>query len=170
MGRSSLYNRLKLDGIPYFSSLGFTGGWGHFHVPDSLFNDLRGYLQSKNIAEADMNAFGQGPNWRIRTIRSALGALGFRGDILKHGVQREAFISLLADNSASILRSGKGRPELKNLRNVNEIAELAKERWLKKRASNRTEYLVWQKKDLGTVIKTGTTAMATVAAPSTAAE
>jgi hypothetical protein len=68
------------------------------------------------------------------------------------------------------LRSGKGRPKLKNLRNVNEIAELAKERWLKKRASNRTEYLVWQKKDLGTVIKTGTTAMPTVAAPSTAAE
>ena len=37
MGRSSVYNRLKLGGIEYFKSIGYTGGWGHFHIPDSLF-------------------------------------------------------------------------------------------------------------------------------------
>jgi hypothetical protein len=31
MGRSSVYNRLKLDGVEYFKSIGYTGGWGHFH-------------------------------------------------------------------------------------------------------------------------------------------
>jgi hypothetical protein len=35
MGRSSVYNRLKLSGIMYFKSIGYTGGWGHFHIPDS---------------------------------------------------------------------------------------------------------------------------------------
>jgi hypothetical protein len=28
MGRSSVYNRLKLGGIEYFRSIGYTGGWG----------------------------------------------------------------------------------------------------------------------------------------------
>ena len=37
LGRSSVYNRLKLGGIPYFTSIGYTGGWGHFHIPDDLF-------------------------------------------------------------------------------------------------------------------------------------
>ncbi len=170
MGRSSLYNRLKLDGVPYFSSLGYTGGWGHFHVPDALFNDLRSYLKSKNLAEADMHEFGQGANWRIRAIRSALGALGFKGDILKHGVQREAFISLLADNSTSILCKGKGVPKLKNLKRVNEIAELAKERWLQKRALTRTEYQAWRKQDIGQLIKTGTAALPPLAATAAAVE
>ena len=167
MGRSSVYNRLKLDGVPYFTSLGFTGGWGHFHVPDALFADLRAYLKSNNLATADMHEFGQGPNWRIRTIRSALGALGFKGDILKHGVQREAFISLLAENSASILRTGKGTPKLTNLKRVSEIADLAKERWLLKRAQSRTEYLAWRKSDVGPLIKSGTIALAAIT-PSTA--
>lgn len=155
MGRSSIYNRLKLDGEPYLSSLGFTGGWGHFHVPDGLFDELRSYLKSKNFAEADMHRFGQGPNWRIRTIRTAFGALGFKGDLLKHGVQREAFISLLADNSVSILRTGKGRPKLANLKRINEIAELAKERWMIRRSHSRTEYLGWNRKSVGQLIKVG---------------
>ena len=37
LGRSSVYNRLKLDGTEYFKSIGYTGGWGHFHIPDELF-------------------------------------------------------------------------------------------------------------------------------------
>ena len=43
MGRSSIYNRLKIDGVEYFQSLGYSGGWGHFHIPDKLFVDLRDY-------------------------------------------------------------------------------------------------------------------------------
>src|SRR3954447_16807107 len=31
MGRSSVYNRLRLDGQPYMTSIGYTAGWGHFH-------------------------------------------------------------------------------------------------------------------------------------------
>ena len=45
MGRSSVYNRLKLEGIEYFKPIGYTGGWGHIHNPDSLIADLREYLR-----------------------------------------------------------------------------------------------------------------------------
>jgi len=37
LGRSSVYNRLVLDGQHVFRSIGFTSGWGHFHISTKLF-------------------------------------------------------------------------------------------------------------------------------------
>ncbi len=99
LGRSSVYNRLKINGDEYFRSIGFTGGWGHFHVPDDLFQDLREYLRSRSHEYADGHAFGNGPNWRLRTIRTALEVLKFRGDLLRHGIRREVFVCNLARSS-----------------------------------------------------------------------
>lgn len=69
LGRSSVYNRLKLGGVQYFRSIGYTSGWGHFHIPDKLFGDLREYLREIDHPYADLNRFGEGPNWRLRTTR-----------------------------------------------------------------------------------------------------
>lgn len=143
MGRSSVYNRLKLNGTSYFDSIGYTGGWGHFHIPDDLFCELRSYLRQIGHGYADLHQFGQGPNWRLRTTRAALSALGFKEDLLRHGIQREVFICNLAGNALKILRTGKGRPDLSNLLTVSEIAELAKERWILPRAQRRQEFKEW---------------------------
>jgi hypothetical protein len=153
MGRSSIYNRLKLHDVPYFSRLGYSGGWGHFHVPEVLFSDLREYLRDIEHPYADTHKFGDGPNWRIRTIRAAMASLGFKGDVLKHGIQREVFISLLADNAFTILRSGKGRPKLTNLRSVPEIGAIAVDRWMTRRAETRPEYQQWSSHMLPQLIK-----------------
>lgn len=143
LGRSSVYNRLKLDGKQYFKPIGYTGGWGHFHIPDALFTDLRAYLRTIKHSYADLHRFGQGPNWRLRTTRAALQALGFKDDMLRHGIQREVFLCTLAENALSILKKGKGRPDTSTLLTVSEIAALARERWLVPRAARRTEYQAW---------------------------
>lgn len=143
MGRSSVYNRLKLDGIQYLESIGYTGGWGHFHIPDKLFAELRDYLRVIGHPYADLHRFGEGPNWRLRTTRAALDALGFKDDMLRHGIQREVFLCQLATNSKKMLRTGKGRPNLSTLLTVSEIAELARERWILPRAQRRPEYQSW---------------------------
>jgi hypothetical protein len=143
LGRSSVYNRLKLGGIPYFDSIGYTGGWGHFHIPDKLFGELRDYLRDIGHKYADRHRFGQGPNWRLRTTRAALEALGFRDDMLRHGIRREVFISMLADNSAEILRTGKGRPDLCSLLPVREVASLALNRWVVPRSERSSEFRDW---------------------------
>jgi hypothetical protein len=72
LGRSSVYNRLKLDGQACFSPIGYTQGWRHFHVPDSLFVELREYLRKRKHKYVDGHRFGQGPNWRLRTIRVSI--------------------------------------------------------------------------------------------------
>lgn len=143
MGRSSVYNRLKLDGIQYMESIGYTGGWGHFHIPDRLFAELRDYLRDADHNYADEHRYGQGPNWRLRTTRAALSALGFREDMLHHGVKREVFISYLADNAATILQTGQGEPDTCSLLSAQDIAERGIERWMKPRALRRPEYSAW---------------------------
>ncbi|WP_322047429.1 Druantia anti-phage system protein DruA [Paraburkholderia sp. J67] len=158
MGRSSVYNRLKLDSLRYFTSLGYSGGWGHFHIPEALFSDLREYLLDIDHPCANTHEYGDGPNWRIRTIRAAMSTLGFKGDVLKHGIQREVFISDLAVNASSILRTGRGRPQLASLRPVSEIASLAIERWVIQRAVSRPEYQEWSSAMLPELIKYSYTA------------
>ena len=148
MGRSSVYNRLKLDGVQYFKSIGYTQGWGHFHIPDSLFFELRDYLRSRGHSYADLNQFGHGPNWRLRTTRAALRALGFKNNLLRHGIQREVFICNFASNANSILRTGRGQPELSELLCTQEIAELALERWMLPRARRCRDYRTWKKDEI----------------------
>lgn len=143
MGRSSVYNRLKLNGTQYMESIGYTGGWGHFHIPDDLFVELRDYLRENNHIYADQHGYGQGPNWRLRTTKAALHALGFRQDMLRHGVKREVFISRLADNAATLLQTGQGEPDIRSLLSAKEIAERGIERWIKPRALRRPEYSAW---------------------------
>lgn len=148
MGRSSVYNRLKLGGQQYLKSIGYTGGWGHFHIPDRLFADLRDYLRDIDHTYADQHRFGQGPNWRLRTTRAALSALGFKEDMLRHGIQREVFICELAKNAAKILHTGKGTPDVGELLSAKEISELAIDRWMVPRAKRRPEFKDWDSSDL----------------------
>lgn len=148
MGRSSVYNRLKLDGIQYLKPIGYTGGWGHFHIPDDLFIELRNYLRDKKHMYADQHGYGQGPNWRLRTTKAALSALGFKGNMLRHGIHREVFMSQLADNALTILQSGQGEPDISSLLSAKEIAQLGIERWMKPRAERRPEYSAWRIENL----------------------
>lgn len=152
LGRSSVYNRLKLDGTQYFTSIGYTGGWGHFHIPDDLFWELRAYLREIGHPYADLNRFGQGPNWRLRTTRAALTALGLNEHLLRHGIQREVFICQMASNALKILRTGKGRPDLSSLLSASEVGALAVDRWIVPRAGRRPEYAAWKAESIGTLL------------------
>lgn len=152
MGRSSVYNRLKLRGVEYFKSIGYTGGWGHFHISDNLFADLRNHLRDIGHSYADLHRFGEGPNWRLRTTRAALTALGLRSDILRHGIQREVFISQLADNALKVLRTGRGRPDLSSLLTADEVAHLAVERWMLPRSQRRPEYRTWKAEGIAALL------------------
>ena len=148
MGRSSVYNRLKLGGTQYFESLGYTEGWGHFHIPDKLFLELREYLRRMNHPYADLHRFGAGPNWRLRTARAALRELGLNDKILRHGVRREVFISFLASEGANLLLTGAGQPDTSCLHSIDEVAEMALERWIRPRAERNRSYLEWTHEDL----------------------
>ncbi len=140
LGRSSVYNRLKLGSMTYLKPLGYTEGWGHFHVPDSIFEDVRTYLRRRNHTYAKGFKFGDGPNWRLRALRLAMDLVGLRPGLLRHGLRREVFIAELACNARGILKGTQKRPKYDGLLSVADIGRLAKERWMVPRAERCPDY------------------------------
>ena len=153
MGRSSIYNRLKLDKQTFFERIGYTIGWGHFHITDRLFADIRKYLRLRRDPYAGNHQFGEGPNWRLRTIRRALDVLEINQSVLKHGIRREVFICPFGPNALEILKTGKGDLDLSTLQTVEEISDLARARWIVPRAVRRPEFREWKREGIVSLIE-----------------
>ncbi len=155
LGRSSVYNRVKLGTQGYLRPIGFTSGWGHFHIPSSLFAEIRDYLRKIKHGYVNAHRFGEGPNWRLRTIRAALDELGFKADLLRHGIKREMFVCELAVNAARVLRGERKKAIYRGLKSVEEVGALARERWLIPRANRMPEYKNWKKAQFAELVLTG---------------
>jgi hypothetical protein len=145
MGRSSVYNRLNLGGEWYLTSIGYTVGWGHFHIPDNLFDQIRQFLRVKKDPYAGNHQFGDGPNWRLRTIRKALSELDMNESVLRHGIQREVFLCSFGKNALEVLRTGKGKLDTSSLKTASEISDLARQRWIAPRAERRPDFRSWKR-------------------------
>ena len=148
LGKSSLYNRLKLERKFIFQRIGFTQGWGHFHVPDELFLGIREYLRSLGDEYADNHRFGDGPNWKLRALRRAFEHLGIRPDLLRHGIAREVFFCSFAPNALHILRGESTEPDYAAIRCVGEMGELARRRWIEPRAKVSQGAREWVRSNL----------------------
>jgi hypothetical protein len=134
------------------TSIGYTAGWGHFHIPDHLFDKIRKYLRAKKDPYAGNHQFGDGPNWRLRTIRKAFVDLNINESVLRHGIQREVFLCPLGPNALQILKMGKGKLDASGLKTVAEISILARDRWLIPRAERRPEYRNWKREHVAKLI------------------
>jgi hypothetical protein len=147
LGRSSLYNRLRLPGLVELVRIGTTEGWGHFHFPEDIFADLRQLLAMDGHKYAEGYRYGDGPNWRIRVIRVALERIGVDGDLLRHGIAREVFAMPIAANWQQYLQGSEAeavvcRPT------VSDITAASLQRWVVPRAERRPEYRAWTTEDL----------------------
>tara|TARA_Y100000310_G_scaffold335040_1_gene416122 strand:- start:1402 stop:2523 length:1122 start_codon:yes stop_codon:yes gene_type:complete len=139
LGRSSVYNRLKLNNTKILRSVGYTSGYGHFHFSEELFTNLKEFLINISPEKAVSYSFGEGPNWKIRVIRDALKHLEIDQKFLKHGFKREIFISKLYENSFEHLSQGVPLTDCKCL-TTKHISKLALNRWVIKRAQNDHNY------------------------------
>ncbi len=142
LGRSSIYNRLKLPGLVEYKRLGRTEGWGHFQIPDELFEQMRALLAAEGHKYASGHKYGDGPNWRVRVIRASLKRLGLSEDLLRHGIRREAYGVPLASNWRDFLSGTTDQPEL-DRPTLAEIAEASLRRWHLRRAEADPSYRSW---------------------------
>jgi hypothetical protein len=156
LGRSSVYNRLKLGGVGYFDAIGYTSGFGHFQVPQALFENMREFLISRKHSYANGTTYGTGPNWRLRTIRASLKALGMNENILKHNLKREVFLCRLAKNADAFLQERHKVPNYAGLKTCAEVSAFCRERWILPRAASRREFRQWRRSDILSLIAHGT--------------
>ncbi len=146
LGRSSLYNRLRLPDLVDFRRIGRTEGWGHFQVPDQLFSYMRRLLDLQGHRYAAGHRYGMGPNWRLRVVREALSQVGLDQNLLRHGIAREIYAAPMTLEWREILRGQVNATAIQRP-TQNQIGTAAVARWLVPRAARDATYQTWQLED-----------------------
>lgn len=143
-GRSSIYNRLKYNDLPIAESLGYTNGYGNFHL-QRLYPIFKEYLAAEEISVE--GGYGTGPKRSWQLIRRTLDRIGISEDILKHGIEREAFLFRLVDNLEDYLEGRTDTPTYRNLP-FSELASFWKKRWLIGRSERVDGWHKWESEEV----------------------
>ncbi len=131
-GRSALYNRVRYEGEELFEPIGRTGGYGTLHLSATTLALMKELLDSRGTIPA--NRFGDGPNWKMRLVRTACDTLGIDDQVvLHHGLQKSLYVIRTARNSLDYLRGESTELQYRR-RPLKRLVEFWKKRWLWPRA------------------------------------
>jgi hypothetical protein len=150
-GRSSIYNRLKFKDKYIAEPIGFTNGYGNFHL-QRLYPIFKEFLASENISTN--GGYGTGPRRTWQLIRKTLDRIGIPADLLKHGIKREAFIFRLIDNLEDYMNGITEIPDYRDLP-FEELANYWKSRWLEGRSERVDSWHNWNNQELFNSLITG---------------
>ena len=103
LGRSSLYNRLRIEKRLAFERVGQTQGFGDFHFSNGLYDSIAEFAKSNSTATAKHDLWGRGFRNRREVVRKTLAALGISPSWQNHGIRREIYVSPLAKNTREFL-------------------------------------------------------------------
>lgn len=142
-GRSSIYNRLKFQNVLIAESLGYTNGYGNFHL-QKLYPVFKEFLESQGISVK--GGYGTGPRHSWQLIRITLNMIGLNGEGLKHGIKREAFLFPLVNNLDEYLEGKTNIPIYRNV-TFSTLSEYWKERWLEERSKRVDGWHNWVNQD-----------------------
>ncbi len=147
LGRSSVYNRLRIGADKFWESVGYTQGSGEFHFTNGVYDEMRRFAATWCQPTAKHAMWGAGFRNRREVVRKCLIELDLPRSLVYHGIKREVFAAKLGENAFSFLK-GEASALVGYDRPAKHLAELFRERWLLKRATvrpdfrkyNRTEY------------------------------
>ena len=153
LGRSSVYNRLRLGDRLLYHSVGFTRGSGEFHFSNDLYGTITEFAEKNCEPTAKQERWGTGFRNRREVIKKCLPALGLSSDWIYHGIEREIFVVSLARNTREFLR-GEHTRLLWYQQSEAETFEYFRDRWMLPRASwdqrftswSSDEWLIWPTK------------------------
>lgn len=154
LGRSSVYNRLRLEDRLLYESVGFTKGSGEFHFSNGLYGAITEFAEKHCEPTAKQERWGTGFRNRREVIRKCLSALGLSSDWVYHGIEREVFVVPLARNAREFLRGEHTRLRWHHQSEAQLFAYF-RDRWMLPRASwddrfkswSRDEWAIWRKEN-----------------------
>lgn len=139
LGRSSIYNRIRVNGQEYWTSVGFTQGSGEFQFSNGVYDGIRAYVEEHCKPTAKHEAWGDGFRNKREVVRKCLSRIGLSANLIYHGIRREIFAAPLGCRALQFLRGEVERPCLYNWP-ASELAAIFAERWLLARAERIPEY------------------------------
>jgi len=134
-GRSSIYNRLKYKNELIARSLGYTQGYGVFHIPDDLYREILKYLQEKGI-EITFK-YNTGSSKKMSYLSKAFRFLELK-NFSKHGLKREVFLFSLVKNLKEVIKY-KEDPVFYNY-SFEELLDYWKQRWAIPRSQRKPQW------------------------------
>ena len=134
-GKTPIYDRLSYSGQKMSFFLGYTGGYGSFHVDDELYKRMIGYLRSIEVNTS--RGYGTGPSRRLRLISTAMRKLGYRFGA-GHGISRGLYLFTPARNLKSIIHESQEPDYLDFPMSV--ATEFWKDRWLSSRYPRKVRF------------------------------
>lgn len=156
LGRSSVYNRLRLGDRLLYQSVGYTKGSGEFHFSNGLYGAITEFAEEHCEPTAKQARWGTGFRNRREVIKKSLPALGLSSDWVYHGIEREVFVIPLARNTREFLQ-GQHTRLLWHEQSEAEMFEYFRDRWMLRRVSwdkrfeawSKDEWLIWPKEENG---------------------
>jgi hypothetical protein len=143
LGRSSIYQRIKVGDRKLYIRVGYTKGSGEFQFFNGTYDLMFEYARLHVLPTAKQSAWGTGFRNRREVVRKCLQSLGLSTDWNYHGVQREVFVVPLASNTQEVLTGPEARPIFPDS-SVNYLSEAFKDRWLLRRAATDYRYREFQ--------------------------
>lgn len=135
-GKSSVYNKIKINNEAVSSFIGYTQGSGSFHIPNNLFEDFVKYLEEKHYDAK--RGYGTGPSTKMRLINQTMDLLGIPNGS-QHGIHRAVYLFPMVKNLEGVIQ--KNEKPIWIQRPVKSVSDYWKEHWAKPRAKKRKEYL-----------------------------
>lgn len=141
-GKSSIYNRLKYKDGLVAKPIGYTKGYGTFHIPNDLYKDILSFLNSIGVnTETGIKA---GSSRKLRLIHKAFKYLDIPS-YTHHGINREIYLFSLVDNLEGVIHNEEV-PRYYD-RPLKDIVDYWKERWAIPRALRKNEWLDYKTLD-----------------------
>ena len=131
-----------------FKSIGFTEGYGAFHL-ERLYPVFRQFLEAQGISTR--GGFGEGPRIKWQTMVRALDRIGLSRELLRHNVQREAFLIPLIRNLRDYLEGLTSDPDYIDV-SFEEVAAFWRDRWLLPRCERVDGWHAWEKDEIAALL------------------
>jgi len=128
--------------------LGFTQGYGFFHLNNGISTKMYDYLVETNNDIVKKNRFGDGSNWKMRVITECMKEFGMNSRKYgKHGIKRGFYIAPLAKNFKEFLNGEDKKPKFYK-QSAGQLFSFFRERYLLPRAERDLE---WKKFNRNTI-------------------
>lgn len=145
LGKSSIYDRIKIPNGSEFIHTGWTKGSGEFQFATSIYDKLHD-LASQSVKWTKNPLWGKGTRNRRVVIQQALRILGLPPGFDYHNIKRELFLVPLGSKSIEYL-SEKAKYIKYYHATQDEISQYMVKRWMIPRSERRKEYLEFKADD-----------------------
>ena len=145
LGKSAIYDRLRLPNGQRFISTGYSSGWGEFHFSGPKYHKMKFLVRNvpTKMTDKKKTLWGTGFRNKREVIAKARNILNIPYHYLRHEVKREQIMIPLTTNYRAIL-SNNEQPNFYNTP-VDYIVTYMKNRWVKPRAKRDDSYLDWKR-------------------------